>query len=223
MTDWDAFGEKSKDDEPVDLPEQRLITLEEVFVYKVPPLRTAQGHRAEDWGLENPLFTGCMRIFQKDTKLRIALYAYKDTTTVGLTTDENLVAFCECPIAIEPKGDMTGFVDAVVDSSRYFVIRAQDPTSSRSTMIGVGFRERETAFDFKNTLNEYIRFVDRMNIAEELVAKRAAGGNEGDSDDGEGEEVSGEHSPRIFFACLLRASPRDDYITSSGRRSFIAH
>jgi hypothetical protein len=44
--------------------EQRVLTLPEVFVYKVPPLRSASGHRAEDWNLENPIFTGCIRCFQ---------------------------------------------------------------------------------------------------------------------------------------------------------------
>lgn len=38
--------------------EQPLLTLKEVFVYRVPPLRAASGHRAEDWGLANPVFTG---------------------------------------------------------------------------------------------------------------------------------------------------------------------
>jgi hypothetical protein len=51
--------------------EQRLLTLSEVFIYKVPPLRSASGHRAEEWGLDNPLFTGCVKIFQVDLKCRI--------------------------------------------------------------------------------------------------------------------------------------------------------
>jgi hypothetical protein len=45
----------------------------------------------------------------------------------------------------------------------------QDPKSSRTTLIGIGFRERESAFDFKNCLNEYIRFIDRMNLADRLT------------------------------------------------------
>ena len=34
----------------------------------------------------------------------------------------------------------------------------KDPNSSRSTNLGIGFRERETAFDFKSCLNEYVRY-----------------------------------------------------------------
>ena len=150
---------------------QRLLSLSEVFVYKVPPLRTASGHRAEDWGLATPLFTGHMRVFQADTKLKIDLFAYRDPATL-MTSDENLVLFGECPIEVKPKEDITTYVDSVIDSSRYFVLRLKDPKSSRTTSIGVGFREREIAFDFKNALNEYVRYVDRMAHAEELHAKQ---------------------------------------------------
>lgn len=41
--------------------EQPLSTIKEVFVYRVPPLRASSGHRAEEWGLANPVFTGEMR------------------------------------------------------------------------------------------------------------------------------------------------------------------
>ena len=86
---------------PIESPpfvfERTVLTVTETFVYKVPPLRTASGHRAEDWGLANPLFTGVMRVFQADNRLRIVIYAYKDPKTL-LATDENLNLFGECPI-----------------------------------------------------------------------------------------------------------------------------
>ncbi len=193
--DFDPFG-NGDSDESVQAIEQRCLSVNEVFVYKVPPLRTASGHRAEDWGLANPLFTGLLRIFQADTKLRIALYAFKDTSTL-METDENLVPFCECPIEVKPKGDITAFVDAVIDSSRYFVIRAKDPKSDRTTMIGVGFREREVAFDFKNALNEYVKYIDRMHMATQIAEKREKGGENDEEEDNEDVEVSG-----LMFADL---------------------
>ena len=179
--DFDPFGDKTS------AIEQRVLSVNEVFVYKVPPLRTASGHRAEDWGLADPLFTGLLRIFQADTKLRIALYAYKDTTTL-METNENLVPFCECPIEVKPKGEITSYVDAVIDSSRYFVIRAKDPSSDRTTLIGIGFREREVAFDFKNSLNEYVKYIDRMHEASEMAEKRGKGISR--EEDNDADEVS---------------------------------
>jgi hypothetical protein len=60
-------------------------------------------------------------------------------------------------------------VDGVIDSSRYYAVRIKDPKSNRTTNIGIGFRDREQAFDFKNCLNEYIRYVDRNNLASKLT------------------------------------------------------
>lgn len=72
--------------------EQIVLNVSECFVYKVPALRSASGHRAEDWGLANPLFTGALRIYQTDIKMRIALYSYKDDKTLSMV-GENLVLF----------------------------------------------------------------------------------------------------------------------------------
>ncbi|CAM9717381.1 unnamed protein product, partial [Laminaria digitata] len=49
-------GEEHEEEEIV--IEQPLLTIKEVFVYKVPPLRASSGHRAEEWGLANPVFSG---------------------------------------------------------------------------------------------------------------------------------------------------------------------
>ena len=53
----------------------------------------------------------------------------------------------------------------------FFLIRVKDPNSSRTVNIGVGFRERETAFDFKSALNEYVRYVDRMALATQMATQ----------------------------------------------------
>lgn len=49
--------QKEEEDEQLVI-EQPLLTIKEVFVYQVPPLRASSGHRAEEWGLANPVFTG---------------------------------------------------------------------------------------------------------------------------------------------------------------------
>ena len=150
----------SDDDLPTEY-EQVLLNINECFVYKVPPLRTASGHRAEDWGLATPLFTGFLRVTQTDVRLKVAVFAYKDSSTL-LTSEDNLVRFGECPIEVAPQSDITTFVDAVIDSSRYYVLRIRDPQSTRTTLLGIGFRDREVSFDFKTVLNEYVRYVDRQ-------------------------------------------------------------
>lgn len=73
------------------------LIIKECFVYKVPPLRTASGHRAEDWNLANPIFTGCIKIFQADVKLFIRIYRFKDPSGL-IVQDDNIQLFGECPI-----------------------------------------------------------------------------------------------------------------------------
>lgn len=114
-----AFG----DDAEVfaDKVEQGLMSIDEVFIYRVPPLRTAGGHRADDWGLGTPLLTGSMKIVQRGDECFVRLY---EPTQGAL--------FATCPVRIAAKakpGEESGLsaaYEAVVDSSRYFVLRCED-------------------------------------------------------------------------------------------------
>ena len=63
-----------------------------------------------------------VRVYQQDKKCRIILYSYKNTSSLS-TSDENLSMFGECPIEVKPREDIISFVDAVIDSSRYYVLR----------------------------------------------------------------------------------------------------
>ena len=121
----------------------------------------------------NPVLTGLLRVLQNDVKLYVRIYSYNDPKSLA-ASPENITLFGECPIEVQPKGDIIAFVDGVIDSSRYYVVRMQDRASTRTTMIGIGFRDREVAFDFKNALNEYVRYVDRM---------ARAGGSDGPAED----------------------------------------
>lgn len=136
---------------------QQSLHIKETFIYKIPPLATAAGHRAENWDLANPLLTGSLKCFQCDLKFKITLYGADG------------VEFGECPIQVEAseEGGLLKFVEGVIDSSRYFVLRLKDKNSNRTAMIGIGFRDRDVAFDLKSVLNDYIRYVDRSAKAEE--------------------------------------------------------
>ena len=148
--------------------DQIQVNISECFVYQIPPLRTSEGHRAEDWQLESPLFTGALRVYQRGDSLRVIVYRVPPISLQP--TDESPYSiFAESLIHISPsERDLLRFVDGVVDSSRYFVLKIQDPNSDRSAYIGVGFRERETAFEFKNCLNDYIRYINRVEQAKEM-------------------------------------------------------
>lgn len=47
------------------------------------------------------------------------------------------------------------WIEIVTDSSRYFVIRISDEQRNKEAHIGIGFRERNDALNFKMSLQEY--------------------------------------------------------------------
>merc|ERR1719464_1616399 len=74
--------------------------------------------------------------------------------------------FAECMI---PGGDYDKYVERVIDSSRYFVLKITN--GQRHAFIGLGFEDRNDAFDFNCTLSDFkSTWVDRDKQAEELAA-----------------------------------------------------
>lgn len=85
-------SQRVEDDERTVQFEQTILSVSECFVYKVPALRSASGHRAEDWNLAVPMFTGALRMYQSDLKMRVAIFTYNDQKTLSMA-DENLTLF----------------------------------------------------------------------------------------------------------------------------------
>ncbi|RKP22440.1 Necap1 protein, partial [Syncephalis pseudoplumigaleata] len=108
-------------------------------VYRLPPRTRSGGHRAEEWGLDHPLWTGRLRVVGQDDACLIRL---EDAQTGEL--------FAAGPYTLDGRA-----VETAMDSSRYFVLRVED--AGRHAFIGVGFRERNDAFDFNATLQAYLR------------------------------------------------------------------
>lgn len=69
--------------------------------------------------------------------------------------------FAKCPIDKYP-----GIaVEAVVDSSRYFVIRLQDD-SGRAAFIGIGFADRGDSFDLNVALQDHFKWLEKSEELE---------------------------------------------------------
>ncbi|EKM55326.1 uncharacterized protein PHACADRAFT_255870 [Phanerochaete carnosa HHB-10118-sp] len=112
----------------------------EVSVFKIPPLKKNEGHRAQEWGdLGNPLWKGRLRIIERKSGVAIQ---FEDVSTV------EVFAKAEYDPA-KPS------VEAVLDSSRYFVVRVED--AGKRAYIGMGFLERTDSFDFNVALQDYTK------------------------------------------------------------------
>lgn len=155
-----------------------LLTLQEVFVYRVPPLKAASGHRAEDWGLENPVFTGSLKIMGCPSKecCNIRLHRPPPAGAAMGTTPELFVC---CTVDLGKGRALQQTVENVMDSSRYFVLRCEDRASKRVAYVGIGFRERSTAFDFKAALDDFARSQERSRRAAALHQDDEGGEEDG--------------------------------------------
>ena len=132
---------------------QELLRFSEVFVYRVPPLTSVQtGHRAETWGLETPFATCMMKVLAKGDTIMLQLFS----------TEKQGQLIAACPINLEGDQTLEYWVEQVKDSARYFVIRMVDAKSKKQALLGIGFRERNPAFEFQEALSHHFRRVMRL-------------------------------------------------------------
>ncbi|KAI9589468.1 NECAP-like protein CG9132 [Glossina fuscipes] len=130
--------------------ESVLLIKPEVFIYKIPPRASNRGYRAADWNLGEPTWTGRMRLVAKGIVCHLKL---EDKTSGAL--------FANCPIDTYPGVA----IEAVSDSSRYFVIRVQDD-NGRSAFLGLGFGDRSDSFDLNVALQDHFKWVKNQEQIE---------------------------------------------------------
>ncbi|KJA27157.1 hypothetical protein HYPSUDRAFT_35735 [Hypholoma sublateritium FD-334 SS-4] len=117
-----------------------LYIAREVSVYKIPPLNANEGYRANDWGdLSLPLWKGRLRITQNSKG-----------ATLHLEDSQTGESFARAVYDIAKPS-----VEAVIDSSRYFVVRVEE--GGKKAYIGLGFAERSDSFDFNVALQDYTK------------------------------------------------------------------
>ncbi|XP_059807894.1 adaptin ear-binding coat-associated protein 2-like [Hypanus sabinus] len=127
--------------------ESVLCVKPEVHVYRIPPRATNRGYRAADWKLDQPDWTGRLRITAKG-----------NTAYIKLEDKNSGELFAQSPVDQFP-----GIaVESVIDSSRYFVICIEDGNGRRA-FIGIGFVDRGDAFDFNVSLQDHFKWVKQQN------------------------------------------------------------
>jgi hypothetical protein len=151
--------------------EQRVLKLDEVFVYKIPAMRSVDGHRAEDWNLAKPLATCSLVANRLDDSLCINIMAERPKANAPPGATESYL-FAQSVIRVKSdqrrSHKIEHWVEPVVDSSRYFAMRIRDSKTGREAFIGVGFRERNDATNFRMTMEDYVAALKREEKAQEL-------------------------------------------------------
>lgn len=138
--------------------ESMLCVKPEVHVYRIPPRASNRGYRAADWKLDEPAWSGRLKITAKGKKAFIKL---EDRNTGEL--------YAQAPVEQYP--GIT--VEAVTDSSRYFVIRIEDGTG-RHAFIGLGFADRGDSFDFNVALQDHFKWVKQEGDLAKLEASQSS-------------------------------------------------
>ncbi|XP_043979095.1 adaptin ear-binding coat-associated protein 2 isoform X2 [Gambusia affinis] len=138
--------------------ESMLCVKPEVHVYRIPPRASNRGYRAADWKLDEPAWSGRLKITAKDKKAFIKL---EDRNTGEL--------YAQAPVEQYP----SLAVEAVTDSSRYFVIRIEDGTG-RHAFIGLGFADRGDSFDFNVALQDHFKWVKQEGDLAKLEASQSS-------------------------------------------------
>jgi len=124
--------------------ERTLCQLPACHVFRIPPARGAEGHRASDWP-QKPTWTGRLTITAKGRQAKITLVDKEGTT------------FAKAPVT-------PGTVERTIDSGRYFVLRIENE-QGKHAFIGLAFNERNDAFDFNVALQEHQNECDREDQA----------------------------------------------------------
>ncbi|KAJ4954443.1 hypothetical protein NE237_011226 [Protea cynaroides] len=131
--------------------EHTLLVAREVSVYKIPPRSTSGGYKCGEWLQTDKIWSGRLRVVSCKERCEIRL---EDPNSGDL--------FAACFVL---PGQRENSVETVLDSSRYFVLKIEDG-SGKHAFIGLGFNERNEAFDFNVALSDHEKHVKREHEKE---------------------------------------------------------
>ncbi|KAJ4726907.1 Adaptin ear-binding coat-associated protein 1 [Melia azedarach] len=126
--------------------EHTLLVVREVSVYKIPPRTTSGGYKCGEWLQSHKIWSGRLRVV-----------SCKDRCEIRLEDPNSGELFAACFVY---PGQRENSVETVLDSSRYFVLKIEDGTGKHA-FIGLGFNERNEAFDFNVALSDHEKYVRR--------------------------------------------------------------
>ncbi|XP_022155597.1 uncharacterized protein At1g03900 [Momordica charantia] len=126
--------------------EHTLLVVREVSVYKIPPRTTSGGYKCGEWLQSDKIWSGRLRVV-----------SCKDRCEIRLEDPNSGDLFAAC--FVNP-GQRDNSVETVLDSSRYFVLKIEDGRGKHA-FVGLGFAERNEAFDFNVALSDHEKYARR--------------------------------------------------------------
>lgn len=126
--------------------EHTLLVIREVSVFKIPPRPTSGGYKCGEWLQSDKIWSGRLRVV-----------SCKDRCEIRLEDPNSGELFAACFVL---PGQRESSVETVLDSSRYFVLKIEDGRGKHA-FIGLGFNERNEAFDFNVALSDHEKYVRR--------------------------------------------------------------
>ncbi|GAA5850698.1 hypothetical protein JCM8547_009062 [Rhodosporidiobolus lusitaniae] len=128
--------------------ESVLFVSRDVYVYSIPPRTSNAGYRAAEWGeMTEPMWRGRLRVLEKGAEAPTKCF-------LNLEDKETGELFAQAPYQ-PTKANPNGGCEAVLDSSRYFVLTVVDATTKQKAYVGMGFPERSESFDFNVALQDW--------------------------------------------------------------------
>ncbi|GMH02333.1 hypothetical protein Nepgr_004172 [Nepenthes gracilis] len=126
--------------------EHTLLVVREVSVFKIPPRSTSGGYKCGEWLQSDKIWSGRLRVV-----------SCKDRCEIRLEDPNSGELFAACFVL---PGQRDQSVEPALDSSRYFVLKIEDG-HGKHAFIGLGFAERNEAFDFNVALSDHEKYVKR--------------------------------------------------------------
>nr|CAB3499391.1 unnamed protein product [Digitaria exilis] len=181
--------------------EHTLLVVREVSVYKIPPRTTSGGYKCGEWLQSDKIWSGRLRVVSCGDRCEIRL---EDPATGEL--------FAACFVL---PGQRESAVETVLDSSRYFVLRIEDGRGKHA-FVGLGFNERNEAFDFNVALSDHEKYVKREQ------EKETAGAGGDDSSGGGEIDIHPAVNRRLKEGETIRINVKNKPSAGSGMLSSAA-
>jgi len=156
--------------------EATQLKLEDCKIYRIKAMTGAKGYQAREWGLSNPMATVDLHFVTRD-----------DDMYIKFLKDGKLFAKS---VMIEGRKICSGdkmleyYLDKVSDSSRYFVLKIENPKTKKILTIGFGFSDRDSPATLNACVDDHLQQIRRqIEYEKQKASGGSSGGGAGDDDD----------------------------------------